>query len=208
MKYRRTNIRYLAEEVKKRLDILDVAMIEGLQFQKKGKNYFTSCPFHPDRTPSFSIVKQRQYFHCFSCGRGGDVIRLLAILRGVSDRSIIEFYAKEFGLYKKEEVSPERLRELNQRVALHGFKKNEESNSKQVTEFLLEMVSAYKKAMKQVKTLQDRDALQIHYQIYDSLPYYQYLLECMYGDYGEYPQVQAYLRSEEVMNEWNFRINS
>src|SRR4051794_36114963 len=75
-----TDFKVLAEEVKKRLDILQVAENEGLHLRKKGISYFAICPFHSERTESFSIHPKKQIYTCFGCGAGGDVITLLASL--------------------------------------------------------------------------------------------------------------------------------
>ncbi|MGX4645097.1 DNA primase [Holzapfeliella sp. JNUCC 80] len=71
------------DEVRTNTDILDVAS-QYIQFQKKGKNYFGLCPFHEERTPSFSISEEKQIFHCFSCGRGGNVFKLLMDIENLS----------------------------------------------------------------------------------------------------------------------------
>lgn len=202
------NFRFLAEEVIKRLDILEVAENEGLRLRKKGKNYFAICPFHSERTPSFSINPKKQMFHCFSCGKGGNVITLLAALRGASKGKIIYQYAKAFGLIDNVKMSRSQQHEIKQRAIKHEFKKKEESNFDVVFRFLCDMVHAYKRAMRQVESEQERDILQERYQIFDKCPYYQYLLDCMACDHGEGAQVEAYLKGEEVMNEWNFRLNS
>lgn len=71
------------DEVRTNTDILDFAS-QYIQFQKKGKNYFGLCPFHEERTPSFSISEEKQIFHCFSCGRGGNVFKLLMDIENIS----------------------------------------------------------------------------------------------------------------------------
>lgn len=202
------DFRFLAEEVMKRLDILEAAEQEGLSLKRKGKNYFALCPFHSERTPSFAISQKKQIFKCFSCGMGGNVITLLATLRGVSNGRIIYQYARAFGLIDNQKMSREQHREIRQRSVKFEFKKQEEAKFNEVYTFLCDQIHAFRKAMKQVKNEKERDLVQEHYQIYDRLPYYQYLLECMYGGHGEIPQVKAYLEGEEVMKKWNLRINS
>ena len=61
------------EEVRTRNDIVDV--ISGyVKLQKKGSNYFGLCPFHNEKSPSFSVSPQKQMYYCFGCGAGGNVI--------------------------------------------------------------------------------------------------------------------------------------
>lgn len=55
-----------------------------LQLKKSGQNYFASCPFHDDKTPSFSVSEKKQIYHCFSCGRGGNVFSFLQEMEGLS----------------------------------------------------------------------------------------------------------------------------
>lgn len=55
-----------------------------LQLRKSGQNYFASCPFHDDKTPSFSVSEKKQIYHCFSCGRGGNVFSFLQEIEGLS----------------------------------------------------------------------------------------------------------------------------
>jgi DNA primase len=202
------NFRLLAEEVIKRLDILEVAENEGLRLKKTGKNYFTHCPFHSERTPSFSINPKKRMFYCFSCHKGGNVITFLSALKGVSKGKVIYQYANAYGLINNSKVSRSQQQVIKQRMIKHEFKKKEESNFEQVYGFLCDQVHAFRRAMKQVKTLEERDALQEHYQIYDRVAEYEGLLEYMSGDFGDKALVQAYLRGEVVMKEWNSRINN
>lgn len=202
------NFQLLAEEVIKRTDIVVEAEREGLHLIKRGRNYFALCIFHPDSDPSLSISPQKQIFRCFSCGKGGNVISLIASLRGVSKGKIIYEYAKVYGLIGNGKMSRAQQKEIQQRVIKHEFKKKEESNFDEVYQFLCDMVRAYRKVMKQVKNMDEVILLQDHYQLYDRLPYYEYLLDCMIGDGGEVAQVEAYLRGEELMHEWDFRVNN
>ncbi|MCC5895858.1 MAG: DNA primase [Alkalibacterium sp.] len=55
-----------------------------LQLKKSGQNYFASCPFHDDKTPSFSVSEKKQIYHCFSCGRGGNVFSFLQEMEGLT----------------------------------------------------------------------------------------------------------------------------
>ncbi len=66
----------LIEEVRAKNDIVDV--ISGyVRLQKKGGNYWGLCPFHNEKTPSFSVSESKQIYHCFGCGAGGDVFGFL-----------------------------------------------------------------------------------------------------------------------------------
>ena len=66
----------LIEEVRTRNDIVEV--ISGyVRLQKKGSNYFGLCPFHNEKSPSFSVSPGKQMYYCFGCGAGGKVITFL-----------------------------------------------------------------------------------------------------------------------------------
>ncbi|WP_188631373.1 DNA primase [Lentibacillus kapialis] len=64
------------EEVRKTNDIVDV-IGEYIQLKKQGRNYFGLCPFHGEKTPSFSVTQEKQIFHCFGCGKGGNVLTFI-----------------------------------------------------------------------------------------------------------------------------------
>ncbi|KGM46333.1 CHC2 zinc finger domain-containing protein [Neobacillus niacini] len=202
------NFSFLAEEVKKRLDILEVANQEGLHLKKTGRNYFANCPFHSENTPSFSISPTKQIFKCFSCGKGGNVITLLAALRGVKNGEIIYQYAKAFGLINNSKSTVKQQQEIQLRAVKYEFKRREEKNSNEVYRFLCDQVHAFRRAMKQAENEEQVSALQKFYQIYDKLPYYIGLLEDLDGKNGDNAQVKAYFEGEELMQEWNGRINS
>ena len=58
-------------------DILTILEREGIQMRKRGRFWWTSCPFHEEKTPSFSVNSERQRFCCFGCGEKGDVISFI-----------------------------------------------------------------------------------------------------------------------------------
>lgn len=74
-------IRYpdeLIEEIRINNDIVDVVS-EYVKLEKRGKNYFGLCPFHREKTPSFSVESGKQIFYCFGCGKGGNVFRFVSL---------------------------------------------------------------------------------------------------------------------------------
>ncbi|MER2225473.1 MAG: DNA primase [Carnobacterium sp.] len=70
-------------KVRQETNIVDVVS-QYVQLKKKGKNLFGFCPFHEERTPSFSVTEEKQIFHCFSCGRGGNVFTFLMEVDGLT----------------------------------------------------------------------------------------------------------------------------
>ena len=70
-------------KIRQETNIADV-ISQYVQLKKKGKNLFGFCPFHEERTPSFSVTEEKQIFHCFSCGRGGNVFTFLMEVDGLT----------------------------------------------------------------------------------------------------------------------------
>ena len=70
------------EELKSNNDIVDV-IGEYVTLKRAGTSYKGLCPFHKEKTPSFSVSSDKQIFHCFGCGLGGDVIRFVMHVENV-----------------------------------------------------------------------------------------------------------------------------
>lgn len=88
--------RELFQLAKSRLDIKRVAESYGL---KINRNNSALCPFHSEKTPSFYIKQEGQYFHCFGCGEGGDVFKLAGQLLGISKPiEVLKVLNADFGL--------------------------------------------------------------------------------------------------------------
>ena len=63
----------IIEEVRQKNDIVDVVS-QYVKLTRKGSSYFGLCPFHNEKTPSFSVTPGKQMYYCFGCGKGGNVI--------------------------------------------------------------------------------------------------------------------------------------
>jgi DNA primase len=70
-------------QIRQAVDIVEV-IGDYVQLKKQGRNYFGLCPFHGENTPSFSVSPDKQIFHCFGCGAGGNVFSFLMELEGIS----------------------------------------------------------------------------------------------------------------------------
>ena len=64
------------DRIRDQSDIVDV-ISEEVSLKRKGVNYFGRCPFHDEKTPSFSVSPSKQIYHCFGCGNGGNVFTFL-----------------------------------------------------------------------------------------------------------------------------------
>lgn len=73
----------IVDDIRQNTDIVNVVS-QYLQLRKSGQNHFAHCPFHEDKTPSFSVNEQKQIFYCFSCGRGGNVFSFLREIEGIT----------------------------------------------------------------------------------------------------------------------------
>ncbi|PIE54193.1 MAG: DNA primase [Dethiosulfovibrio peptidovorans] len=83
--------------IKARLDVVDV-IGEYVRLTKSGKNYKGLCPFHDERTPSFHVSQERQSWHCFGCGKGGDLFSFVMEREGVSFPEALELLARRAGV--------------------------------------------------------------------------------------------------------------
>jgi DNA primase len=87
----------LLEDIKARTDIVD--FISGyVQLKKSGQNWKGLCPFHQEKTPSFTVSQSKQIFHCFGCGEGGDVITFLLKHDRLSFHEAVTILAKKAGI--------------------------------------------------------------------------------------------------------------
>ena len=85
------------EELKSRINIIDV-IGSYTTLTHKGKNYWACCPFHTEKTPSFAINEMEQYYHCFGCHAGGDVIRFVMEIESVSFYEAVKMLAERAGI--------------------------------------------------------------------------------------------------------------
>jgi DNA primase len=85
-------------EIKERVDILDI--ISGyLSLKKAGGNYKALCPFHSEKTPSFIVNPEKGIYHCFGCGKGGNVFSFFMEMEGLSFPEAIRSLARKYGIF-------------------------------------------------------------------------------------------------------------
>ena len=85
-------------ELAERNDIVDVVSSYVRLGKKSGSNLFGLCPFHGEKTPSFSVSADKQIYHCFGCGKGGGVINFVMEIENLSFPEAVEFLAKRAGM--------------------------------------------------------------------------------------------------------------
>jgi len=120
----------VVEEVRMRSDIVDV--VSGyVKLQKKGSNYFGLCPFHSEKSPSFSVSPSKQMYYCFGCGAGGNAITFVMeyenytfgeALKLLADRAGINLPAPEYSREAREQEEQKRvLLEINKLAANYFY---------------------------------------------------------------------------------------
>lgn len=82
----------LLEEIKSKNDIIDI-ISEYVTLKRSGRSFFGLCPFHKEKSPSFSVSPDKQIFHCFGCGVGGDVFRFISKIENVNFKEAVELLA-------------------------------------------------------------------------------------------------------------------
>jgi len=87
----------VVSQIKDKLDIVDVVSKDVI-LKKSGGNYWGLCPFHKEKTPSFSVNPAKGIFKCFGCGEGGDSLSYLLKTRGLTFKDLVKDLASEFGL--------------------------------------------------------------------------------------------------------------
>ena len=117
-------------EVQQKNDIVDV-ISQYVHLQKKGSNYTCCCPFHNEKTPSFSVNQARQIYKCFGCGEGGSVITFLQKYENMTFPEAIKFLAERAGVALPEETNSKanrarenrraRLLEVNKEAAKYYY---------------------------------------------------------------------------------------
>jgi DNA primase len=114
-------------EIKSRVDIVDVVS-DYVPLKRAGRNHKGLCPFHTEKTPSFMVNAEKQIFHCFGCGAGGDIFTFIMKKENMEFREALEILAKRAGVELRQErpedrSERERLRNI-QAGALRYFQAN------------------------------------------------------------------------------------
>ena len=87
----------ILDEVRNSVNIVSIVS-EYVPLRKRGRNYVARCPFHNEKTASFNVNEERQIFHCFGCGLGGDVFRFLMQIERFSFPDAVQFLAERRGI--------------------------------------------------------------------------------------------------------------
>ena len=136
----------LVEEVRSRSDIVSI-IGSYIRLQKKGSNYMGLCPFHNEKTPSFSVSASKQMYHCFGCGVGGNVFTFIMEYENYTFVEALKFLAERAGInLPEQEYSEEarkqadlksRLLEVNKEAAKYFYYQLKSSRGQVAHEYLV-----------------------------------------------------------------------
>lgn len=147
------------EEIKSRVDIVELAS-EYLTLKKAGRNFIGLCPFHQEKTPSFTVNRDKQIFYCFGCGEGGNVITFLMKIADKTFPEAIKDLAEKTGVVlppmpsgkegRQKDSLKESIINLNLRAAQH-FNRNLSSGAGKVAREYLQNRSISEETIKQFR---------------------------------------------------------
>ncbi|MFV9511039.1 DNA primase [Tepidibacillus sp. LV47] len=89
--------RVILQQIRQHHHIVDIVG-QYIPLKKSGRNYIGLCPFHSEKTPSFTVSPEKEIFHCFGCGAGGDVIKFVMDIENYSFLEAVQFLANEAGI--------------------------------------------------------------------------------------------------------------
>lgn len=115
----------LIDEIRSSNDIVDT-ISQYVTLKRSGRNFFGLCPFHKEKSPSFSVSPDKQIFHCFGCGVGGNVIHFVSKIENLDFRETLEFLAEKSGIelptsendqYSKRQFLRDKVFKINEETA-------------------------------------------------------------------------------------------
>ena len=98
----------IISDIKNSVNIVEI-IGEVVALTKAGRNYLGLCPFHGEKTPSFNVVEEKQFYHCFGCGKSGDVFKFIEEYRGVSFMDAVQIVADRAGFQLEKKHSRKEL---------------------------------------------------------------------------------------------------
>lgn len=116
----------IVEEVRQSNDIFSIVS-DYLRLKKQGKNYVGLCPFHQEKTPSFTVSPEKQIFYCFGCSAGGNVISFVMQMENLSFPEAVRFLADKSGITIPGDQDPQeglKYKERERAYELNGLVKN------------------------------------------------------------------------------------
>ena len=135
----------IIQEIRNNNDIVDV-ISQYVILKRSGRNFFGLCPFHKEKSPSFSVSPDKQIFHCFGCGVGGNVIHFVSKIENLSFRETLELLANRANIQmptldnnfedNKKAILKSKVYEINEIAAKFYHENLYKSTSKQAQEYI------------------------------------------------------------------------
>ncbi len=133
------------DEIRSKLDIVDVISEYVTLKQAGGGTYKGLCPFHNEKTPSFMVSQNKQIFHCFGCGEGGDMFKFLMKVENIEFKEALKILAKKAGVelkFSKEELAQKSRKEIlieisNLAAQYYNYILTNKDQGKKAKEYLL-----------------------------------------------------------------------
>ncbi len=105
-------------------DIVDIVS-QSVLLKKSGSNFFGLCPFHSEKTPSFSVNINKQIYYCFGCGAGGDVLNFLKRYHGITFPEAAKMLARQYNItIETKEIDPAKRRQIHLKESLFRLNKS------------------------------------------------------------------------------------
>ncbi len=131
------------KELTERNDINEVVSAYVRLTKKSGNNMFGLCPFHSEKSPSFSVSNDKQIYHCFGCGKGGSVINFIMEIENLSYPDAVRFLARRVGMAVPEDEKDvnfsrrERMLQLNRDAARYFYEQLSAPNAEAARQYII-----------------------------------------------------------------------
>ncbi len=130
----------LSDEIKRRLKISDVVSKKVLLNKKSENRYVALCPFHKEKTPSFNVLDDKGFFHCFGCGKHGDIFNFIMDIKKLDFKEAIKFLSNQAGIVVQESSFKKNhlIFEILEEAKLFFIGKLFDKEGEQVRKYLIE----------------------------------------------------------------------
>ncbi|WP_440446442.1 CHC2 zinc finger domain-containing protein [Neobacillus bataviensis] len=180
----------------------------SLQLKKQGRSYFGICPFHRERTPSFSVQPKKDIFSCFGCGVSGDQIDLFARLNGIENGKAISILNKRIGLPGKKLTKEQKIvasKQYEDKLMVKKF----EQDCRAVFDYLCSLRDWMKAAAKKHENhenleemLQDTLLISYYQESDDHRRLIDELVPVLFDEIDFEQQIEVYKRAKGVEEDW------
>lgn len=199
---------YIIEQIKEKIDVREVAE-EQLTLTKKGMAH---CPFHLDRTPSFSVSSKKKMFKCFSCDISGDVIDLYAALNHVSNGKAISHLGKRLGLSGSKPLSEPIQRQYAKKKKDRELEQRFLQSYKQIFDELCSIRNTMNDLARKYEFIEVIELDDLLVQYYHQRAYHEdlldRLLEGLLEEISFEQQIDIFSIAKEVVEKWEKRLYS